>query len=180
MREALCVAAILIASLPGAGAQSPSPNAVTATGPDSGPRSSINQKASEDQPTDRNWHLRLGTVTAGYSQGPGFYPYGYPYYLAAPWYPFWGLNYPAYAPDFAYSSAKGEVRLAAPTGNAKVFVNEAYAGTADHLKHIWLDPGAYDLAVTVPGGETFQQRIYVLSGKTLRITASSATRKEQP
>ncbi|HEX8818120.1 MAG TPA: PEGA domain-containing protein [Terriglobales bacterium] len=172
MREALCIVAILVASVPGISAQTSSIS----------PPSSKQQPA-ESQSSDRNWHLRLGTVTAGYFQGPGLYPYYYPYYLAAPWYPFWGWYYPAYVPNFTYSSGKGEVKLAAPTKDAKVFVDGAYAGTADHLKNIWLDPGAYDLAVATPGAETFQQRIYVLSGKTLKITASAdpnTLQKEQP
>ena len=34
---------------------------------------------------------------------------------------------------------------------------------------MWLDPGAYDLSIESADGSRFQQRIYVLSGKTLKI-----------
>src|SRR4029077_1247944 len=47
----------------------------------------------------------------------------------------------------------------------------AYAGTADRLKSMWLDPGAYDLTVSAKDRESFHQRVYVLSGKSLKITA---------
>ena len=122
-------------------------------------------------------HFRLGTIAigAGYTHfsGPAYYyPYGpYEFYP-----PFWALfgpyPYPFFAPDyFAYGSAKGEVRLTAEPKDAAVYLDHAYAGTADHLKRIWLEPGAYDLSLSAAGREPFQQRIYVLSGKSVKISA---------
>ena len=52
-----------------------------------------------------------------------------------------------------------------------MYVNGGYAGTADKLKTIWLDPGAYDLSLSAAGREPYRERIYVLSGKTLKIAA---------
>jgi len=126
-------------------------------------------------------HLRLGTIFlgAGYSHfsGPAYYPYGpYDFYplgweYSAFWFPYWG-PYSFFAPGyFAYGSAKGEVKLTAEPKTAEVYLDRAYAGTADHLKNIWLEPGAYDLSVAATGREAFHQRIYVLSGKSLKITA---------
>lgn len=130
------------------------------------------------------WHLRLGTVAlgAGYFQGPLFYPYApfayYPFYPQALWDPFWdpfwGVYYPGQAPKSGYADGKGEVRLTGAPKSAKIYLDGAYAGTADRLKQMWLDPGAYDLAVTMPGRQTFRQRIYMLSGKTLKIAADLA------
>jgi len=124
-------------------------------------------------------HLRLGPVFlgAGYSRvsGPGYYPFGpYDSYSLGGgppfWYP-WG-PYPFFAPGyFGYGSAKGEVKLSAEPKTAEVYLDQAFAGPADHLKNIWLEPGAYDLSVSAPGHEAFRQRIYVLSGKSLKITA---------
>ena len=45
------------------------------------------------------------------------------------------------------------------------------AGTAAERKSIWLDPGAYNLEVRAPGKRTYTRRIYVLSGKALRVNA---------
>lgn len=140
---------------------------------------------------DHKWHLRLGTigVGAGYFQGPLFYPYAplaYPWFYA-PWDPFagpfWGSYYPGQVPNFLYADGKGEVRLTGAPKGARIYVNGGYAGVAERLKHMWLDPGAYDLAVSVAGRQTFQQRIYVLSGKVLKIAADQTPNpndKEDP
>ena len=37
-------------------------------------------------------------------------------------------------------------------------------------KNLWLEPGAYTLEVKPADRKPFEQRIYVLSGKTLEIT----------
>lgn len=153
---------------------------------DSGAAAAGTARTSSDRDSygssDRKTHLRLGTVSfgAGYSSffGPAVYPYGpygfYPYdpiYSALLWSPIWG----AYGPDYlSYGNGKGEVRLAAEPKDAAVYLDGAYAGTANRLKTIWLDPGAYDLSVSAKGREPFQQRIYVLSGKTLKLAAKLA------
>lgn len=134
------------------------------------------------------FHLGGVTVAGGYSyfSGPFFYdPFWgyrfYPYSFAYPW-SFSGLWYsPFYGPyitGFGYGPDKGEVKLSANPKDAQVFVDGAYAGTANHLKSMWLDSGAYDLSVSAPGKETFHQRIYVLSGKHLKIDARLAQQKE--
>jgi hypothetical protein len=61
------------------------------------------------------------------------------------------------------------VKLDADPKSAQVFIDHAYAGTVAKLKSFWLDAGAYDLAVTAEGRAPYRQRIYVLSGRTLRI-----------
>jgi hypothetical protein len=142
-----------------------------------------NLESSTQKP---HFHLKLGTITvgAGYSHWSGYpyssyYPYyayepygfyPYPYFGAYspwPWEPFWG----GYS-SLAYPGAdKGEVRLTGAPKTAQVFLDGAYAGTADKLKSMWLKPGAYDLSVSTPNRKSFHQRIYVLSGKSLKITA---------
>jgi hypothetical protein len=150
------------------------------------------QKES-DAPADKGkLHLRLGTVWVGggYSHfsGPYYYPYGpYGFYpgdwvYGSAWYPMWG-GYPYYPSGyFTYNNGRGELRLSADPKVAEVYIDGAYAGTADRLKSIWLDPGAYDLTVSAADRESFHQRVYVLSGKSLKITAklgSDATTKEK-
>ena len=138
-------------------------------------------------------HVRLGgvSVAASYSSAPFFYgpfwPYGFYPYSAAfygpvfynPFFlsPFYSPFYGPYWGSFAYAPDKGEVKLAANPKDAQVFIDGAYAGTAEHLKDMWLDSGAYDLSVSSPGKETFHQRIYVISGKKLKIEAKLTAEK---
>jgi hypothetical protein len=157
----------------------------TSSSQDSGiPQPQIKQSTSaedsataEDQKvSDRKWHLRLGTISvgAGYSRfsSPFYYPYGYypfsPFYSSLLWDPYWGYFYPT--GYFSYNDGKGEVRLSAPK-QAEVYLDNAYAGKAEKLKSIWLKPGAYDLSVSDNDRASYHQRIYVLSGKSLKITA---------
>jgi len=147
------------------------------------------------KPPKSKTHFHLGAITVGASYtnfghafvGP-FYPYyAYPFY---PYYPYGAFSvsafytpyfsdafygpysyYAPYAPGFGYATGKGEVKLASLGRNkgASVYIDNAYAGPADKLKQMWLDPGAYDLSLQAADGSTFRQRIYVLSGKTLKI-----------
>jgi hypothetical protein len=139
-------------------------------------------KSAKESTADKGkLHLRLGTVWVGagyshfsgsyyYPYGPyGFYPGGWVY--GSLWYPMWG-SYPYYPSGyFDYNSGRGELKLSADPKLAEVYIDGAYAGTADHLKSMWLDPGAYDLTVSATDRESFHQRVYVLSGKSLKISA---------
>jgi hypothetical protein len=152
--------------------------------PETAPRATTNpkeEKAKDD--SGHKYRVRLGgiAVGAGYASGP-FWPYYYPYGYYAPsfvysslfWSPYWG--YPGFYPVgyFNPGHGKGEIKLQAAPRNASVLIDGAYAGTADRLKTIWLEPGAYNLTVSMPGRESYEQRIYVLSGKSLKITAKLA------
>jgi hypothetical protein len=151
------------------------------------PAQESSKRDAENQIPDekRKLRLRFGGiwVGAGYSHvsGPLYYPYSYPYRPfgfypgdwvgASIWYPLWS-PYPYYGPgSFAYSNGRGEVQLEAVPKLAEVYIDGGYAGTADKVKSLWLDPGAYDLTVSAAGREPFHQRLYVLSGKSLKITA---------
>jgi hypothetical protein len=137
-------------------------------------------KATENH--DRTWRLKLGTVSvgAGYTHfsGPFYYPYSlYPFdgfYRSWLWDPYWAnpLSYPA--GYFGYNDGRGEVKLTLEPKTvepklAEVYVDNAYAGTADHLKNMWLEPGAYELSVSSKDHVSFHRRIYVLSGRSLKI-----------
>jgi len=143
-----------------------------------------NSERDSSQP-DHRYRLRLGGLAVGagyrYFSGP-VYPYGYAYgpygffpysgvYSSVFWEPFGG-GFPFYpAGYFRLGDGKGEVRLTTDPKDASVYLNGGYAGTADHLKSVWLEPGAYDLSVSASDRKTYEQRIYVLSGKSLKITA---------
>ena len=141
-------------------------------------------KASEparDDAKSGRYHLKLGTVALSgfYASGPWWYPYGpygyYPYYGAVFWDPLWEPFGPYYYPGgLTYGDSKGQIELKADQKTAVVYIDGAYAGTAQHLKSFWLDPGAYELSVSATGHLPFQQRIYVLTGKTLTVNAKLA------
>ena len=119
-------------------------------------------------------HVKLGTVSVGasYSRFSRLGYYGYPYsYGLDPW--LWSpyFYHPGYFMGFPQAADKGEIRLWA-NPKADVYLDDAYAGLAANLKSIWLDPGAYKLSVRAPNRAPFEQRIYVLTGKTLRINAA--------
>jgi len=117
--------------------------------------------------------VRLGTVSVGagygYYSGPywpgywggGFYPV--PFY--GPWLDPW-YGAPVY---LLPQSDKGQVNLQTPAKNAEIYIDGAYAGTAAKLKKFWLAPGVYDLEVRALGQAPQEKRIYVLTGKTLKL-----------
>ena len=143
--------------------------------------------ADDDKPGRR---VRLGgvSVNAGYFNGPAWYPYyGYGSYYPWAWGgrywmydPFWYSPYvhPGLYRGFAYEPNMGEVKLNSPDKDAAVYIDGAYAGSAEKLKTVWLEPGAYNLELRDAAGQKYERRIYVLTGKTLRIQAKLEPAKE--
>ncbi len=143
-------------------------------------------KADKSDEPGRKTRVRLGGISVGFGYARYGGPFGYPwypggYYPYNRWWgsyysPFWDLYAPLYYPGFFPGYLRengpevGEVRLTAPE-NAEVFLNGGYAGVAKDLKTMWLEPGAYDLEVRTSAG-AYTRRIYVLSGKKLKIDAA--------
>ena len=101
------------------------------------------------------------SVSAGYSHG--IYPYHYdPLFFGA-------FFHPGFYNGFSYAPALGEVRLRTPEKTGAVYLDGAYAGELSKLKHMWLEPGAYNIAVRNGDRAIFERRIYVLTGKTLEL-----------
>ena len=116
--------------------------------------------------------VRFGGIVVGAGYTRGFYPYswygGWPFY--SPFYDFYlPMYYPGYF-GYGRGDLMGEIKLRVEPPNAQVYVDGAYAGKADRLKTIWLAPGAYNLELKADQ-HSFQKRIYVLTGKTLKIDA---------
>jgi len=65
----------------------------------------------------------------------------------------------------------GEIKLEANVKHAEVYINGAFAGTADKLKSIRLKANAYNLELRAPGHASFHQKIFVVAGKTVRVHA---------
>ena len=120
--------------------------------------------------------VRLGGVFigAGYSRYSGYPSFGY-------YSRFWGRRpdffdpfvlwpfAPGFATGFAYQPNMGEVKIQRSNKTAWIYLDGAFAGRADHLRTMWLDPGVYNFEVR-DGNRRYAQRIYVLTGKTLKLT----------
>jgi hypothetical protein len=151
------------------------------------------QSSAQAGKTSRPFHIRFGGFSfgAGYSRYSAYYPYyAYgPYSFYRPWYydswypsmtgfysPF--MFHPGWYTGFNYREGMGEIRLRANLAEADVFIDDGLAGKAKDLKTIWLDPGVYNLKVEAADYAPFTVRLYVLSGKTLRVDANLAPQKE--
>jgi hypothetical protein len=118
--------------------------------------------------------VRLGTVSVGAGYGyysgpvwPGYYsPFFYdPFY--GPW-----IGSSFFAPPIYLvpQPDKGQVSLQGSYKDAEVYLDNAYAGTTATLKKFWLAPGVYDLEVRPKDQIPKKKRIYVLTGKTLKVS----------
>lgn len=93
--------------------------------------------------------------------GPGFAPYGWsgwygPGYGFYPWGPYGAPN-------------AGEVKVETNVKDAEVLINGSLAGTVGQLKTMTLRAGTYDIQVRAPGRPPFEQKIYVVAGKTVKL-----------
>ncbi|MDQ6705596.1 MAG: PEGA domain-containing protein [Acidobacteriota bacterium] len=116
-------------------------------------------------------YIRLGggIISAGYSHSYGYRPWAFdPFY-----YGLYSSYYPGFFTGFSRGPDMGEIRLRASSPKDGVYLNGAYAGEAGHLKNIWLEPGAYNLEVKPDNQVPFSRRVYVLSGKILKIDAEA-------
>ena len=94
--------------------------------------------------------------------GPAFGPYG--------WYGGYGPYYGPYPYGaFATTPTTGQVKLDTNVKDAQVFINGNYAGIVKQLKTMTMSPGKYDISIHAPGRQSFEQQVYVLAGKTLKL-----------
>ncbi len=144
--------------------------------------------------TSHGSRFRLGgiSVGAGYSHFSGHHGYyGYPFYgYTYPyWGPMWGPGwyFPGWSswgyPGYGYSQGSdysGEIKIQTAEKTAEVYVDGALAGAVEDLKSFYLEPGVYNLEIRTSNDKVYQKRLYVLSGKTLKITpVFSNARKEE-
>jgi hypothetical protein len=137
------------------------------------------QPANDTSQKKHSWpRVRFGGITigAGYGYFSGRpYPYyagylfgwGYPYFYGP--FVFAPYVYPGFYTGYGYGPGMGELKLQTADKNAWVYLDGALAGRAAKLKTMWLEPGAYSLEVR-SGDRKFEQRVYVLSGKTLKVS----------
>ncbi len=147
---------------------------------------SVSVALAADAGQSKHHRVRFGGVMvgAGYTHYSGYPYFGYPYYGYYPWYyydPFlWTPFYaPGYFTGFAYQPGLGGVKIQVPDRTASVYLDGAYAGQISELKNMWLEPGVYNLEVRA-GQSRLTQKIYVLSGKTLKLAADRMNREPLP
>jgi hypothetical protein len=110
----------------------------------------------------------------GFSVRPHYYHfYAYPYlgwgwgWGFGPWYgPYaWGPGYYRYPKT-------GEVKIETKQKGDSIYVDGGYAGVTGKLKKFRLKPGNHTIELRSPSGQTiYQERVYVIPGKTLKIHA---------
>jgi len=101
----------------------------------------------------------------------GFVAVGRPYYGGwyGGWYaPFWGPYWGPYGYYYGYPNA-GEVKLDTKVKDAQVFINGAFAGTTHENKTMHLRPGTYNIEIREADRTPFNQKVYVVAGKTLHL-----------
>jgi hypothetical protein len=148
-------------------------NGAAAVNPPSASQVAPNKDQEEEGTTKKKWHVHLGgvAVSASYVHIPSNYfaypvfPYNFGYA------PFFYDPFLPFGPSLAYATDKGKVELAVNQKNAEVYIDDAYAGLAGRLKNMWLEPGAYNFTIASADGSAFHQRIYVLTGKSVKIKA---------
>jgi hypothetical protein len=82
----------------------------------------------------------------------------------------WGWYGPYYGPyPVAVYPNAGHLKIDTKVKDAKVYINGAYAGTVKEVKSLWLRQGTYEVEVRGPGGEKFDTKVFVASGKTIHL-----------
>jgi hypothetical protein len=137
--------------------------------------------AADEQREEKRSRVRLGgiVVNAGYGHHSGS-PYGWSHwYPYSYWHPYhWGhgpfvgwshFYHPGYWSGFSRMYGMGEVKIISEAKEAAVLIDGAFAGLAKDLKTVWLEPGAYNIEIRPKDAEGYSKRVYVLSGKTLKL-----------
>jgi hypothetical protein len=96
--------------------------------------------------------------------GPVVYGGFYRPFWGSYWGPYWGPYY-----GYSYAPNSGEVKLDTKVKDAQVFINGAYAGTTHENKSMHLRPGNYNIEIKEAGQSHFNERVYVVAGKTLKL-----------
>jgi hypothetical protein len=117
--------------------------------------------------------LTLAIFVPAASARPRVFIGGYfgPWFYGPAYYGWYG---PAYVAPYAVVPAPsvGKVKFDTKMKDAGVYVDGGYAGTVRQLGTFPLRPGAHDIELRDPSGETiFQQRVDVLAGKTIKLAA---------
>lgn len=97
----------------------------------------------------------LGSGNIGVGYGPGFGTWG-------------GWSGPYGYPGYGQPNT-GQIKLDTDVKDAEVYIDGAFAGTVRSLKTIRLRQGEYLLDVRAVGRTSYSEKVYVVTGKTLRL-----------
>ena len=114
-----------------------------------------------------------------YSWGGSYYWGRYPFHhLTGAWaYP--DFYHPAHFAGSGRTAGGGRIKLKTKFKEASVYLDGAFAGLAKDLKDIWLKPGVYQLKLETDRHQPFEIRVYVLTGKTVRIEPNFEERSQE-
>jgi len=115
--------------------------------------------------------LALAVFGPAASARPRVFIGGYfgPWFYGPAYYGWYG---PAYVAPYAVEPVPyvGNVKIDSKMKDAGVFVDGGYAGTVGQLKTLPLRPGAHNIELRDPSGQTvLQEKIDVLAGKTIKL-----------
>ncbi len=98
-------------------------------------------------------------------------PYYYGGWYAPYWGPYWGGYWGGWVPGYGYyyNPNSGDVKIDTKVKEAQVFIDGSYAGTTHDNKTMHLRPGSYNIEIRQNGQTAFNERVYVVRGKTLHL-----------
>jgi hypothetical protein len=71
---------------------------------------------------------------------------------------------------YSMPAGMGGLKIDTHLKDAEVFIDGAFAGTTSKVKDMWLRTGAHNIEVRAAGHPKYAERLYILSGKTLKIS----------
>jgi len=118
--------------------------------------------------------LYAGTCWGWGHYGAWYDPYGYCFD------PYWGVSYGysggGAAPEPKYKETTGSVRLRVSPSTAKVYIDNALAGTVDEFNglndHLTIEGGHHDLKLVADGYQTYTGDINIEIGRTNTVRVS--------
>jgi hypothetical protein len=90
-----------------------------------------------------------------------------PISASAYWGPYWR---PYYYGGYYYGyPMAGQVKLDTKVKTAEVFIDGAFAGNSHDARTMHLRPGTYNIEIRELGVTKFNERVFVVAGKTLHL-----------
>lgn len=104
---------------------------------------------------------------------PAYRPWGF-------YGPYWG--YPYYGDFYGYPvhPHAGQIKFDTKEKDAQVFLDGSYAGTVKELNSAWIREGNHTIELRSRAGMVFDQKIYVVAGKTMHIRPDVAAPAAPP
>lgn len=92
-----------------------------------------------------------------------------PYYnwgMGFGWAPYWGGYYPPY---YSTTNDWGNIKINDHNKSDQVYINGALAGSVGETHSFKIKPGQYNIQIRQDGKQIFNQQVYVIPGKTIKL-----------